>query len=234
MLPNNASNLGQPAQPTGNGEERIDVRGTPLPVTRISRRALLLAGIFGASLGLVVLMLGFGDHSAPRKDGPADENAIRPSGPIESVKDLPQDYSFDVNRLGPRYDGVGGPPAPATRPAGPSAQDQALAQALRELAEQRRKMLEQQQKEQQAALDSPLLFGGAKGRCATRRSWRRNEGTMFGIGSFGHKQFPPSLEYPMQKPPSRLRDTEDPIPITGSIQNVDPGCGRADGLRRSQ
>src|ERR1700683_3757920 len=44
---------------------------------------------------------------------------------------------------------------------------------------------------------------------------------MFGIGSFGHKQFPPSLEYPMQKPPSRLRDTEDPIPITGSIQNVE-------------
>ena len=60
------------------------------------------------------------------------------------------------------YDGVGRLPTPATRPAGPSAQDQALAQAMRELAEQRRKMLEQQQKEQQAALDSPLLFGGAK------------------------------------------------------------------------
>ena len=162
MLPNNTSNLGQTAQPTGNGEDRIDIRGTPLPVTRISRRALLLAGVFGASLGLVVLMLGFGDHSAPRKDGPADENAIRPSGPIESVKDLPQDYSFDVNRLGAGYDGLNGLPTAATRPAGPSAQDQALAQAMRELAEQRRKMLEQQQKEQQAALDSPLLFGGAK------------------------------------------------------------------------
>ena len=111
MLPNNTSNLGQTAQPTSNGEERIDVRGTPLPVTRISRRALLLAGVFGASLGLVVLMLGFGDHSAPRKDGPADENAIRPSGPIESVKDLPQDYSFDVNRLGTGYDGLSGLPA---------------------------------------------------------------------------------------------------------------------------
>jgi type IV secretory pathway VirB10-like protein len=162
MLPNNASNFGQTEQPPSNGGERIDVRGTPLPVTRISRRALLLAGIFGASLGLVVLMLGFGDHSAPRKDGPADENAIRPSGPIESVKDLPQDYSFDVNRLGLGYDSVGRPPTPATRPAGLSAQDQALALAMRELAEQRRKMLEQQQKEQQAALDSPLLFGGAK------------------------------------------------------------------------
>ena len=61
MLPNNTSNLGQTAQPTGNVEERIDVRGTPLPVTRISRRAILLTGVFGASLGLVVLMLGFGD-----------------------------------------------------------------------------------------------------------------------------------------------------------------------------
>ncbi len=134
MLPNNTSNLGQTAQPTGNGEERIDIRGTPLPVTRISRRALLLAGVFGASLGLVVLMLGFGDHSAPRKDGPADENAIRPSGPIESVKDLPQDYSFDVNRLGTAYDGLSGRPTPATRPAGPAALELALVHAMRELA----------------------------------------------------------------------------------------------------
>ena len=162
MIPNNTSNTGQASQPTGSDEERINIRGTPLPVTRVSRRAILLTGVFGASLGLVVLMLGFGDHSAPRKDGPADENAIRPSGPIESVKDLPQDYSFDVNRLGTAYDGLSGLPAPATRPAGPSAQDQALAQAMRELAEQRRKMLEEQQKEQQAALDSPLMFGGAK------------------------------------------------------------------------
>src|SRR5271167_4909925 len=104
MNPNN-SGMG-PATPTaGNSDERINVHGTPPAVTRVSRRAVLLAGVFGASLGLVVLMLGFGDHSAPRKDGPADENAIRPSGPIESVKNLPQDYSFDVNRLGAGYDG---------------------------------------------------------------------------------------------------------------------------------
>jgi type IV secretion system protein VirB10 len=167
MIPNNTSNAGQASQLTGSDEERINLRGTPLQVTRISRRAILLTGVFGASLGLVVLMLGFGNHSVPRKDGPADENAIRSTGPIESVKDLPQDYSFDVNRLGPGHVGFGGPPTPATHPAGPSAQDQALAQALRELAEQRRKMLEQQQKEQQAALDSPLLFGGAKSTSST-------------------------------------------------------------------
>ena len=150
MIPNNTSNTGQASQPTGNDEERINIRGTPLPVTRVSRRAILLTGVFGASLGLVVLMLGFGDHNAPRKDGPADENAIRPSGPIESVKDLPQDYSFDVNRLGTAYDGLSGRPIPATRPAGPSAQDQALAQAMARFPRRttRRKLLEQQQKEQ--------------------------------------------------------------------------------------
>ena len=72
MNPNN-SGIG-PATPTaGNSEERINVHGTPPAVTRVSRRAVLLVGVFGASLGLVVLMLGFGDHNPPRKDGPADE-----------------------------------------------------------------------------------------------------------------------------------------------------------------
>jgi type IV secretion system protein TrbI len=124
---------------------------------------VLLVGVFGAALGLVVLMLGFGDHSPPRKEAAADENAIRPSAPIESVMNLPQDYSFDAARLGASYDGLSKPPiAPATGPAGASAQDKALAQAIHDLAEQRRKLLEQQQNEQQAALDSPLLFGGAK------------------------------------------------------------------------
>jgi type IV secretion system protein VirB10 len=161
MNPNNTS--GQTSQSAGDGENRLDIQGPQLAVTRISRRAVLLTGVFGASLGLVVLMLGFGDHAPPRKDSIADENAIRPSGPIESVKDLPPDYSFDVNRLGRFDSGPGRPTAtPTTRATGPSAQDQALTQALRDLAEQRRKLLDQQQKEQQAALDSPLLFGGTK------------------------------------------------------------------------
>jgi type IV secretion system protein VirB10 len=161
MNPNNLS--GQTSQSAGDGEDRLDIQGPQLAVTRISRRAVLLTGVFGASLGLVVLMLGFGNHTLPPKGGIADENAIRPSGPIESVKDLPPDYSFDVNRLG----GVDSGPVrltatATTRATGPSAQDQALTLALRDLAEQRRKLLDQQQKEQQAALDSPLLFGGTK------------------------------------------------------------------------
>lgn len=161
MIPNNASNFTPASQPAGSGEDRLNIQAPRPSVTRISRKAVMLAAVAGASLGLVVLMLGFGDHSAPRREGSADENAIRPAGPIESVKDLPQDYSFDVNRLGAGY-GSGPVAPPATRPTGPSAQDQALAQAMRELAEQQRKLLEQQQKEQQAALDSPLLFGSAK------------------------------------------------------------------------
>ena len=161
MIPNKSSTA-QATPPTGNGEQPLDINGIRPAVTRISRRAVLLAGVFGASLGLVILILGFGNHSGERKGSSIDENAIRPSGPIESVKTLPQDYTFDVNRLSAGYDGLTKQPAPATRPAGPSAQDQALAQAMRELAEQRRKLFDQQQKEQQASFDSPLLFGGTK------------------------------------------------------------------------
>jgi type IV secretory pathway VirB10-like protein len=161
MTSNKASGSGQAAPSTDNGEERLDVHGTWPAITRVSRRAVLLACIFGASLGLVILVLGFGGRDAPRRDGPSDENAVRYSGPIESVKDLPKDYTFDVNRLGQTYGGPSPSPS-ATRPAGPSPQELALAQAVRDLGEQRRKLLDQQQKEQQAALDSPLLFGGAK------------------------------------------------------------------------
>lgn len=162
MVPNMSGGTGQATASAGNGDERLDIRGVRPAVTRVSRRAVLLTAVFGASVGLVILVVGFGDHGGERKAGPTDENAIRPSGPVESVKNLPQDYSFDVNRLSAGYEGLTQQPTAATRPAGPSAQDQALAQAMRELAEQRRKLLEQQQKEQEAALDSPLLFGGAK------------------------------------------------------------------------
>jgi type IV secretory pathway VirB10-like protein len=160
MIPNTVST----SQAAESADERLDIHAPRPAVTRISRKAVLLAGVCGASLGLVVLMFGFGDHAAPHKDGPADENAIRPSGLIESVKDLPQDYSFDVNRIDTSYGGLPhqSGATPATNPVGPSAQDRALVQAMRDLAEQRRKLLDQQQKEQQAALDSPLLFGGAK------------------------------------------------------------------------
>lgn len=152
---------------SGNGggrheDDRLDVRGARPTVTRVNRRTVLVVGALGASIGLIVLMLGFGNPNKPRKDVTAEESAVRYSGLIESVKNLPSDYSFDLSQLAQTYAGSNSSVSATTRPAGPSPQELALAQAMRELAEQRRKLLDQQQKEQQAALDSPLQFGGVK------------------------------------------------------------------------
>jgi hypothetical protein len=40
----------------------VTIHGPRPGVTRISRRSVLLAAVFGASLGLVVLVTGFGDR----------------------------------------------------------------------------------------------------------------------------------------------------------------------------
>jgi type IV secretion system protein VirB10 len=142
----------------------VTIHGPRPGVTRISRRSVLLAAVFGASLGLVVLVTGFGDRrGALSRSGP-EENAIRPSGPIESVRDLPADYSFDVRQAaqGIGYAALTTPGTPATRPTGLSPQEQALAEQMRQLLEMRRKLAEEQRKEQEQALDSPLVFAGAK------------------------------------------------------------------------
>jgi type IV secretory pathway VirB10-like protein len=153
------------------GSGMIPPTGVPLSlhgprpmVTRVSRRAVLLAAVFGAALGLVILVVGFGDPRRAKRDGLPDENSTRASGLNDSVKDLPKDYTFDVRQIaqGVGYEGVGTSPVPATRPSGPSAQELALAEQLRQLAELKRKMLEQQRKELEQAMDSPLLFAGAK------------------------------------------------------------------------
>ena len=122
--------------------------------------AVLLAAVFGGSLGLVVLMLGFGDHSPPKRDGQVDEASIRPTGPIESVRNLPQDYSFDVTHLAATYEK---PTTSSTRPSGPSPQDQALSAGI---AGTRRAAAEAIGSTAERAtgrgLDSPLVFGGAR------------------------------------------------------------------------
>ena len=142
-------------QDGSNGDQTFILHATRPAVTRVSRRAVMLAGVFGASLGLVVLMLGFGQHGGRKREAVAQDNAIRPAGPIDSIKALPKDYSFDT---GYPYSQSGA----VTRPAGLSPQQRVLAEEMRQLVEMRRKMLEQQQKEQQLALDSPLEFAGAK------------------------------------------------------------------------
>ncbi len=159
MNPTLNPNTGQRDAQGGSNGEHVDLVHPALPpVTRVSRRAVMLAGVFGASLGLVILVLGFGQRAGAQKDAAAQENAIRPSGPIDSIKGLPKDYSFDIGPASYATAQTG----PATRPAGLSPQEQALAEEMRRLAELRRKLLEQQQKEQQQALDSPLIFAGAK------------------------------------------------------------------------
>jgi type IV secretory pathway VirB10-like protein len=162
----NSDNRPTGTQDSNGGEPILSIRGLRPAVTRISHRAVLLAGAFAAVSGLVILMLGFGGHSAPQRDAVSDENAVRPTGPTDSVRDLPKDYTFDVNQAaqGIGYEGLTGQPgmAPSSRPTGPTPQELAVAEAIRDLAEERRKLLEEQLKEQQAALDSPLLFGGIK------------------------------------------------------------------------
>ena len=142
----------------------LSIHGPRPAVTRVSRRAVMLAAVFGAALGLVILVVGFGDSRRGKRDGALDESSIRASGPVESVRDLPKDYTFDVRQAaqGIGYEGMGPQSGPSTRPAGPSAQEQVLAEQLRQLAELRRRMLEQQRKEAEQALDSPLVFAGAK------------------------------------------------------------------------
>ena len=138
--------------------ETFSIHGPRPAVTRVSRRAVMLAAIFGAAMGLVVLVAGFNDRSATKREGNAQENSIRPSGPIDSIRDLPSDYSFDVRQAA---QGIGYA-APTTKPTGPTAQELALAEQLRQLADLRGRMLEQERKEQAQAMDSPLVFAGAK------------------------------------------------------------------------
>lgn len=142
----------------------VTIHGPRPGVTRISRRSVLLAAVFGASLGLVVLVTGFGDHRGGSSRSGPEENAIRPSGPIESVRDLPADYSFDVRQAaqGIGYEALTTPGTPATRPSGLSQQERALAEQMRQLMEMRRRLLDEQEKEQEQAIDSPLIFAGAK------------------------------------------------------------------------
>jgi type IV secretion system protein VirB10 len=133
-------------------------------VTRISRRAVMLTAVFGASLGLVVLMTGFGGQRAATASNGPEENAIRPSGTIETVRDLPADYSFDVRDAakGIGYGALTAQVGASTQPGTTAPQDKAIAEQLRQLIEMRRKLQEEQRREQDQALDSPLVFAGAK------------------------------------------------------------------------
>jgi len=155
---NQPTSHGTQPEPDPQSAERFSIHGPRPAVTRVSRRAVMLAAIFGAAMGLVVLIAGFSDRGPSKREGNAQENSIRPSGPIDSIRDLPSDYSFDVRKAAQGIDYA----APTTKPTGPTPQELALAEQLRQLADLRGRMLEQERKEQEQAMDSPLVFTGAK------------------------------------------------------------------------
>jgi type IV secretory pathway VirB10-like protein len=149
----------------------LNLNPPPPPVTRISRRTVMVMGMLAAGMGAMVLVVGLSDHGGARR-GPGDlENAPRPNGPVENVRDLPKDYGFDVRQAASNitYEltlpAAEAPrPGPATtRGSGPSAEELAAAEERRRLMELRRRLMEEQQKELERAYDSPLVFAGAKG-----------------------------------------------------------------------
>lgn len=144
-----------------SGDEAVSLYGPQPAVTRVSRRGILLVTTVGAAVGLVVLVVGLGDgRRRSSAGGGSEEAAIRPTGPVESVRDLPKDYTFDVRQAaqGISYEMIPGQPAPATRPVGLSLEEQ---EERRRQAELRRQALERQRKETEQALDSPVVFAAA-------------------------------------------------------------------------
>ena len=82
-----------------SGDEAVSLCGPKPAVTRVSRRGMLLVTTVGAAVGLVVLVVGLGDgRRRSSAGGGSEEAAIRPTGPVESVRDLPKDYTFDVRQ----------------------------------------------------------------------------------------------------------------------------------------
>ena len=149
--------------PTMNGApEPLAVYGPRPAVTRISRRAVVLVGVAGVGLTLVVLAVGSGGRATPdRQAGQAMENDVRPAGPIESVRDLPRDYTYEAQPA------AVAPPnasraAPATRATDPSPQDRLLEDQIRQTMALREQLAAQHQKELQLADESPLVFAKIK------------------------------------------------------------------------
>ena len=113
------------------------------PVTRLRRRSVVLIAGAAGGLALAALTITSDNRGTGRpRDGASEESAIRPAGPVESVRELPPDYAF---MSAPASTGSAATrPAPAsTGPAG---------------AAPERQLTDREQKEQQAAFDSPLVF----------------------------------------------------------------------------
>ena len=144
--------------------EPLSVYGPRPAVTRISRRAVVLVGVAAAGLGLVVLMMSSGGRgTADRQLSQPIESDIRPAGPVESVRELPTDYTYEPN----------------PEPAGPQAKRSTihpttgrLQEAMPpdqsiQLAELRRELTDRKENDAEQANDSPLVFAKIKASLAS-------------------------------------------------------------------
>ena len=130
------------ASVTNNTDPPLTVHGPGPMVTRIRRRAIMITFLLGSALVMMVLLVGFNSSTPSRRIGGTEEASNRPTGPGESVRDLPGDYSFDVRRAAQsiNYDQVTKPPVIVVSTAKPQgvAIDPNIAEQLKELAELRR------------------------------------------------------------------------------------------------
>ena len=116
------------------------------PVTRLRRRSVVLIAVAAGGLALAALTVTSDNRGPARpRDGAAEESAIRPAGPVESVRELPPDYAF--------MSAPTSPGSPATRPVPASTGPAGTAPD--------RQLTDRELKEQQAAFDSPLVFARA-------------------------------------------------------------------------
>jgi type IV secretory pathway VirB10-like protein len=199
------------------------------PVTRISRRTVMLTAMLAAGLGAMVLVLGLSGHGGSGRGTGDQDGAPRPNGPVENVRDLPKDYGFDVRQAAsnityeltiPAGDAPRPGPAAATRAAGPSADELAAAEERRRLLELRRRLMEEQQKELERAYDSPLVFAGAKAsKLAPAAASAPRQGT--GGSSDQPEPSPPEGGPSVPAPASAMLALGPPVPAPNAL--IPPG-----------
>ena len=156
---NSKGEVGAVGTGDSSSAEPLSVYGPRPAVTRISRRAVILVGVAAAGLGLVVLMMSSGGGStSDRQPSQSVESDIRPAGPVESVRELPTDYTYE----------------PSPEPAGPQAkrstthpttgrlQDAMPPDQSIQLSELRRELADREEKDAEQANDSPLVFAKIK------------------------------------------------------------------------
>jgi type IV secretory pathway VirB10-like protein len=181
----------------------------------------------------MVLVVGLSDNRHAQR-GPWDQDsAPRPNGPVETVRDLPRDYGFDVRQAGsnityefamqPPEAPAASRPAPAAPRAGPSPEELAAAEERRRLAELRRRLMEEQQKDLERAYDSPLVFPGAKASKLAAAVAAPSTGAAIAdpAAAAPGAERPEVGEYALAAPPSPWISAGPPVPDPNAL--IPPG-----------